>query len=123
VVERPHVIYNDATKLYVMYMHIDSSNYGEAKVGVATSTSICGAYSYKWEARSDGVFEKSWQFQGIVPAAWISEPWYLAFQGSAPLLYLESAELIQTDTNGTGYLLTEDVGPDGLLVERMANTQ
>ncbi|QRV84826.1 glycoside hydrolase family 43 protein [Ceratobasidium sp. AG-Ba] len=31
VVERPKVIYNDSTKQYVMYMHIDSSNYGEAK--------------------------------------------------------------------------------------------
>ena len=47
VVERPHVIYNDASKLYVMYMHIDSSSYGEAKVGVATSSSICGTYSYR----------------------------------------------------------------------------
>lgn len=29
-----------------MWMHIDSSNYGEAKVGVATSSSICGSYKY-----------------------------------------------------------------------------
>jgi hypothetical protein len=29
-----------------MWMHIDSSNYGEAKVGVATSDSICGSYKY-----------------------------------------------------------------------------
>ncbi|QRV98871.1 glycoside hydrolase family 43 protein [Ceratobasidium sp. AG-Ba] len=47
VVERPKVIYNDSTKQYVMYMHIDSSNYGEAKVGVATSSSVCGSYSYR----------------------------------------------------------------------------
>ncbi|KAG8751488.1 hypothetical protein FRC12_012426 [Ceratobasidium sp. 428] len=47
VVERPKVIYNSSTKQYVMYMHIDSSNYGEAKVGVATGSSVCGTYSYR----------------------------------------------------------------------------
>ncbi|CAE7205735.1 unnamed protein product, partial [Rhizoctonia solani] len=47
VVERPKVIYNSSTKQYVLYMHIDSSNYGEAKVGVATGSSVCGTYSYR----------------------------------------------------------------------------
>ena len=47
VVERPKVIYNSNTKQYVMYMHIDSSSYSEAKVGVATSSSVCGTYSYR----------------------------------------------------------------------------
>ncbi|KAI8629983.1 carbohydrate-binding module family 35 protein [Xylariaceae sp. FL1651] len=47
VVERPKVIYNDSTKKYVLYMHIDSSSYGEAKVGVATGSSVCGAYTYQ----------------------------------------------------------------------------
>lgn len=47
VVERPHVIYNSSTKQYVMYMHIDNSNYSERKAGVATSSSVCGAYSYR----------------------------------------------------------------------------
>jgi hypothetical protein len=47
VVERPKVIYNASTSTYVMYLHIDSSSYGEAKVGVATSSSPCGPYSYR----------------------------------------------------------------------------
>jgi hypothetical protein len=46
VVERPHIIYNAATSTYVMWMHIDDSSYGEAKAGVATSSSVCGDYSY-----------------------------------------------------------------------------
>ena len=46
VVERPHVLYNDATSNYVMWMHIDNSSYGEARAGVATSSSICGNYTY-----------------------------------------------------------------------------
>ncbi|KAK8222744.1 glycosyl hydrolase family 43 protein [Phyllosticta capitalensis] len=47
VVERPKVIYNDDTSTYVMYMHIDDSSYGEAEVGVATSSSVCGSYEYQ----------------------------------------------------------------------------
>jgi hypothetical protein len=46
IVERPKVIYNDATSKWVMWMHIDSSSYGEAKTGVATGSSICGKYNY-----------------------------------------------------------------------------
>lgn len=46
VVERPKVVYNAPTHTYVMYLHIDSSNYGEAKVGVATSKTVDGNYSY-----------------------------------------------------------------------------
>jgi len=46
VVERPHVLKNDGTGKWVMWMHIDDSSYGEANAGVATSDSICGSYSY-----------------------------------------------------------------------------
>lgn len=46
VVERPKCIYNAATKKYVLFMHIDSSNYSEAKVGVATSDSPVGPFTY-----------------------------------------------------------------------------
>ncbi|KAK8159066.1 glycosyl hydrolase [Phyllosticta citrichinensis] len=46
VVERPKVIYNHDTSKYVMYLHIDNSTYSEAKVGVATSSSVCGSYDY-----------------------------------------------------------------------------
>jgi hypothetical protein len=47
IVERPKVIYNASTKKYVMYMHIDSSSYSEAKVGVAVSDTVCGPYAYQ----------------------------------------------------------------------------
>ncbi|WP_037914291.1 RICIN domain-containing protein [Actinacidiphila yeochonensis] len=47
VVERPKVVYNSATSTYVMYLHIDNSSYGEAKVGVATSSTPCGPYAYR----------------------------------------------------------------------------
>jgi beta-xylosidase len=45
IIERPKVIYNDKTGKYVMWMHVDSSSYGEAKVGVATGDTVCGQYS------------------------------------------------------------------------------
>jgi hypothetical protein len=46
VIERPHVIYNSSTSQFVMYMHIDNSNYTDRKAGVATSSSVCGSYTY-----------------------------------------------------------------------------
>ncbi|MFC8452451.1 RICIN domain-containing protein [Kitasatospora sp. NPDC057223] len=47
IVERPKVIHNASTGLYVMYMHIDDPAYTEAKVGVATSSTPCGPYTYR----------------------------------------------------------------------------
>jgi hypothetical protein len=50
VLERPKVYYNDKTKKYVMYMHIDgkimgtSSGYGYARVGVALSDKTTGPF-------------------------------------------------------------------------------
>lgn len=64
VVERPKIIYNDQTGDYVMYMHIDDSTYAEAKVGVATSKSVCGDYTYRgsfrplgYQSRDMGLFK------------------------------------------------------------------
>lgn len=64
VVERPKVIYNSSTRKYVLYMHIDDSSYGEAKVGVATGDSVCGRYSYigsfrplGFQSRDIGLFQ------------------------------------------------------------------
>ncbi|KAH9860350.1 hypothetical protein J1614_011681 [Plenodomus biglobosus] len=63
VIERPKVIYNKKTNKYVMWMHIDSANYGEAKIGVATGDSVCGKYTYLrseqplgFQSRDSGVY-------------------------------------------------------------------
>lgn len=65
IVERPKVIYNASTSTYVMYMHIDSTNYAEAKVGVATSSTPCGPYTYRgsfrpmgFQSRDMGLFQE-----------------------------------------------------------------
>lgn len=46
IVERPKVIYNDANDEYVMWFHSDTSNYGAAAVGIATSKTIDGNYTW-----------------------------------------------------------------------------
>ncbi|KAF9014777.1 galactan 1,3-beta-galactosidase [Hymenopellis radicata] len=47
IVERPKVIFNTKNSEYVMWFHSDTSNYGAAMVGVATSKTPCGPYTYK----------------------------------------------------------------------------
>lgn len=47
VVERPKVIYNSSTQKYVMYFHLDNSSYSYARVGVATSSTVTGPYTYQ----------------------------------------------------------------------------
>lgn len=54
IVERPKVMYNASTGKYVMYMHIDSLDYSAARVGVATSSTPCGPYTYRGSFRPLG---------------------------------------------------------------------
>ncbi|TGO54609.1 hypothetical protein BCON_0104g00050 [Botryotinia convoluta] len=87
VVERPHIMYNAATAKYVMWMHIDDSSYGEARAGVATSSSVCGIYTY--------------------------------LGASQPLGYQSRDLNVFKDTDGTGYLLTED-RVNGLRIDKLS---
>lgn len=64
IVERPKVLYNDKTAKYVMYFHADSTDYKDARVGVAISDTVCGKYSYHrgfrplgFESRDMGLFK------------------------------------------------------------------
>lgn len=63
LVERPKVIENKRTGLFVMYVHIESPDYSDAKVGVATCDSVNGRFTYQGsfrplghESRDIGVF-------------------------------------------------------------------
>ncbi|MDO4563548.1 MAG: family 43 glycosylhydrolase [Clostridia bacterium] len=51
VIERPKVIYNEMTKKYVMWMHIDTSDYSYARAGVAISDTPTGPFSYLGSVR------------------------------------------------------------------------
>ena len=46
VLERPKVIYNDNTKKYVMWLHVDSEDYSYSRAGVAISDKPQGPYIY-----------------------------------------------------------------------------
>jgi len=46
VLERPKVIYNDKTKKFVMWLHVDSHNYAKAAAGVAISDTPNGMFKY-----------------------------------------------------------------------------
>jgi hypothetical protein len=54
VIERPKVIYNEMTKQYVMWMHIDHNDYGYARAGVAVSDRPQGPYRYLGSVRPNG---------------------------------------------------------------------
>lgn len=61
IIERPKVIYNDKTKKYVMWAHIDgdkdpynnNANYGKAQAGYAISDSPLGPFIYQKSYRMD----------------------------------------------------------------------
>jgi hypothetical protein len=51
-IERPKVIFNSTTNQYVMWMHKENaSDYSEARVGVATSSTVDGVYTYRGSFR------------------------------------------------------------------------
>jgi beta-galactosidase len=54
VIERPKVIYNSATRQYVMWMHIDRDDYGYARAGVAVSERPQGPFRYLGSVRPNG---------------------------------------------------------------------
>ncbi|QES89134.1 glycoside hydrolase family 43 protein [Rhizosphaericola mali] len=56
IMERPKVIYNAKTKMYVMWFHLElkDKGYAAARAGIATSKSITGPYIYKKSFRPNG---------------------------------------------------------------------
>ena len=54
VLERPKVIYNERTKKFVMWLHIDSEDYSFARAGVATADNPEGPYTFIESMRPNG---------------------------------------------------------------------
>ena len=46
VLERPKVIYNRAARKFIMWMHVDTSDYTYARIGIAVSGRPAGPYEY-----------------------------------------------------------------------------
>jgi hypothetical protein len=54
-IERPKVLYNSSTGQYVLWMHWENgSDYGQARVAVATSSTVDGNYTYRGSFRPLG---------------------------------------------------------------------
>jgi hypothetical protein len=54
IIERPKVIYNEQTKKFVMWMHIDKEDYNYARTGVAVSDKPEGPYKYLGSFQPNG---------------------------------------------------------------------
>ncbi|SEO07494.1 Glycosyl hydrolases family 43 [Mucilaginibacter gossypiicola] len=54
VIERPKVIYNEKTKKFVMWMHIDKNDYQYSRGGVAVSDVPWGPYRYLGSVKPNG---------------------------------------------------------------------
>lgn len=54
IVERPKVVFNQSTGQFVMYFHSDDGAHTITKVGVATSPTVCGAYTYRGSFKPEG---------------------------------------------------------------------
>lgn len=58
VLERPKVIYNDQTKKFVMWLHVDSHDYLKASAGVAVSDSPDGKFEYLGSMRPNDAMSR-----------------------------------------------------------------
>ena len=60
VVERPKILWDPTTKQYVQTMHVDNSTYSDEAVGVATSATVCGNYTYRGRLKLNGSTIRKW---------------------------------------------------------------
>ena len=58
VLERPKVIYNARTGKFVMWMHVDSADYGKAAAGVAVSDTPAGPFEYLGSFRPNNAMSR-----------------------------------------------------------------
>ena len=74
VLERPKVIYNDKTKKFVMWLHVDSDDYNKAAAGVAVSDSPTGVFTYLGSMHPNGQISRDTQKSCSVPRSLQSFP-------------------------------------------------
>jgi len=58
VIERPKVIYNQKTRKFVMWMHLDSEDYSYARSGVAVSDRPAGPFRFIRSERPNGAMAR-----------------------------------------------------------------
>lgn len=95
IIERPKVIYNEKTKKYVMWAHIDgdknptsdSQNYGKAQAGYAISDTPTGPFIYQKSYRMDQVPEGQTDYQPGNPGMARDMNLFKDDDGTAYLIY------------------------------------
>lgn len=95
IIERPKVIYNDKTKKYVMWMHVDgdkdsnnnAQDYGKAQAGCAISDSPIGPFVYQRSYRMDQCPEGQTDYQPGNPGMARDMNLFKDDNGSAYLIY------------------------------------
>ena len=55
VIERPKVLWNAQTQMFIMWFHLDSSDYRYRYTGVATSSSASGTFTFVHAMQPDGI--------------------------------------------------------------------
>merc|ERR1712014_7243 len=55
VIERPKVVYNDKTELFVLWFHLDDSDYKFRHAGIAVSESPVGPFKLVHAIQPDGI--------------------------------------------------------------------
>lgn len=106
IIERPKVIYNDKTKKYVMWMHIDgdkdpnnnAQDYGKAQAGCAISDSPVGPFVYQGSYRMDQCPDGQTDYQPGNPGMARDMNLFKDDDGSAYLIY-------SSEENRTIYIL------------------
>lgn len=58
VIERPKVVYNEKTKKFVMWMHIDKEDYSFSQAGVAVSDNPEGPFKYLGSVKPNGAMAR-----------------------------------------------------------------
>jgi hypothetical protein len=60
VVERPKILFNRTTQQYVQTMHVDNATYTDQGLGIATSSTVCGNYTYRGRLTLNGSRVRKW---------------------------------------------------------------
>lgn len=58
VIERPKVVYHPVTRMFVMWLHIDSPDYAAARAGVAVADNPAGPFRYIESFRPNGFMSR-----------------------------------------------------------------
>lgn len=101
IIERPKVIYNDKTKKYVMWAHMDgdkdpyndNANYGKAQAGYAISDSPTGPFVYQKSYRMDRAPEGEKDYQPGNPGMARDMNLFKDDDGTAYLIYSSEENL------------------------------